>query len=618
MTGSAADSGTRAPDPGVIENVNSVHHRGGDFRRSAALALALASGVAYLVWLSSCLLGAVNYAWDDNFMTYIYSRNLSQGHGLRYNATDLEPVEGFSSLSHTVAIALTDRLGVDPLLASRAISLVFFLLIPVLVGLPLSGFLGVPVLTTITVAVASQILAFLTLATAFHMQAGMETIMFMGGLAGLAGWTLAEFTPAAVSSRLDVRRVVTGLLALGFVAVTRPEGPFLVALTLALVFVARRYLLPGLADLNDRSFSLVSAVSTAGILAYFCWKKLYFGYLLPNPYYMKANNAIFGSQGTFLPGWDPTRAFLALALPWLIAGFVLLLLVRGPRTTKTALLIAALPGAIMVTAYARTIHEAAIFYRYDYPYLVYVFLPIVGSASWLAARFRLLPLLLVPGVIVWVTFFSVSGRGITLRLRPTVWLSDSLETMSHAWVNAGKDLALTGLGQQATIAVSASGAIPFYSGFTAIDLSGLNNNFLSGRTPRSVAEIWAYIESHKPDVFQSVLPPASPGIGVDQHDPVFSRQAAFLDPASTTGEGVAKYWNKGKLRQMQRTEMVYLRDHYGFGGAYRMWPEWNWIILYVRRDSPFRERLFQTLRYSFRADLESDLRPAFGTDIRQR
>ncbi len=235
---------------------------------SAALTLALASGLAYLVWFSSCMLGAMDYAWDDNFMTYIYSRNLSQGHGLRYNATDPGPVEGFSSLSHTVAVV-------------------------------------------------SQTLAFLTLATVFHLQSGMETIIFMGGLAALAGWTLAEFTPAAVSPRPDLRRVVAGCLALGFVTVSRPEGPFLVAFTLALVLVARRYLLPGLSVLNDWSFFLVSALSAGGLLAYFCWKKLYFGHLLPNPYYMKANNAIFGSRiscfysspsWVALPCWPPGSA----------------------------------------------------------------------------------------------------------------------------------------------------------------------------------------------------------------------------------------------------------------------------------------------------------------------
>ncbi len=129
--------------------------------------------------------------------------------------------------------------------------------------------------------------------------------------------------------------------------------------------------------------------------------------------------------------------------------------------------------------------------------------------------------------------------------------------MSNAWADAGKDLARTGLGQQATIAVSASGAMPFYSGFTAIDLSGLNNNFLSGRTPRSVEEIWAYIDSRKPDVFQSGLPPATPGIGDDQYDPVFAGRVASLYTSGMTSEGVGQHWDREKLRRPPLAETTY-------------------------------------------------------------
>lgn len=579
------------------------------------MAGALLIALVYLAWISSYMLGALEWPWDDNFMTYIYGRNLAQGYGLRYNATDPVPTEGFSSLLHVLFVALSYSFRIDPLLATRGISLLIFWLIPLIIGLPVARLLGVPGLTVLAAAFGSQILYYLSFSTIFNLQLGMETLIYMGSLACLAGWVVSEFDPATTARRTRAGRVLTGCLALALVGLSRPEGPVLAALSLGVVFLARVSLLSDLKELNDRFFGIVSAVSGCGILAYFLWKKWYFGFVLPNPYYVKGHNAIFGAQDVLLPGWEQTQAFLQLILPWAALGIPLFFLAGGSRSARRALLVAVVPGTIMVLLYARAIHEAAFFHRYEFPYLVFLSLFLVGLFSLLSLRFKFLPPLLVAGAIVWVHFFSFKRTA--PNLTATTWLHEDLETMTNTYTSAGRDLARTGLGQRATIALSAAGAIPYYSGFRTIDLLGLNTNFLSGRTSRTIEEVWDFIESHKPDILQSGLPPATPGIGIDAYDPALG---APVVGAALAGDGseLTRFWDREKLLRMVRSEMVYIRDHYTFGGAYRFGDKAMWLLFYVRKDSPVRDRLLEVLQStSFAVDRESDLGPWYVNDPRQ-
>jgi len=120
--------------------------------------LALAATAGYLLWLTACLIGKPAIPWDDHFISYIYSRNLATGHGLRYNATDASPTEGFSSLTHVVLVAAGYRLGLDPLLTTRVLSLLFFLLVPATLGLSLAGLLHVPASAALLLTCAAQLL----------------------------------------------------------------------------------------------------------------------------------------------------------------------------------------------------------------------------------------------------------------------------------------------------------------------------------------------------------------------------------------------------------------------------------------------------------------------------
>jgi hypothetical protein len=582
------------------------------FPWSLVTTLALAAAIGYLAWAGACTIGAPETVWDDNYMTYVYSRNLAQGHGLRFNPTDASPTEGFSSLSHVLLVTLGDKLGMDPLVASRGLSLFIFLLIPLVIGVPLARLLETPRSPVLACAYGAQLTYFLSSSTMSNLQLGMETILFMGSVAYLAGWSLAEFRDGSPAGRFWSWHVLWGCLATALVIISRPEGPVLVFFTLAVVHLARRFLFPELRDQGNRSLFVVAAVSAIWLLLYFAWKKAYFGYLLPNPYYVKAHNAILGTGTTLLPGLPQTKEFLSLVFPWLIAGIPLFFLARKARTARRALMVAALPGACMVIAYSRAIHEAAFWYRYEFPFLVYLHLLLTGLVCIAARKFRMAPALLVPFALVWVHLASV--RQAAIPRDPTAWLRVRLGENNAALTWIGKDLSLTNLGQRATIALSASGAIPYFSGFRAKDLTGLNDNYLSGREPHTIKEAWDYIDRSKPDVIQSGLPPASRGIGMTGFDPALGSPAVR---AVLSGSGLAAYADPGRIMEMVRREMNLLRDHYTFGAAYTFGGDW--VILYLRRDSPYQAQIRSALVQGSSPyfDQETDLRPYFFNDPRQ-
>jgi hypothetical protein len=69
-----------------------------------------------------------------------------------------------------------------------------------------------------------------------------------------------------------------------------------------------------------------------------------------------------------------------------------------------------------------------------------------------------------------------------------------------------------------------------------------------------------------------------------------------------------------RLREMRQREMIFIRDHYFFGGAVRVGAGY-WVLTYVRRDSPLRFRLCDLTPPSW-ADTGTDLAQFFRNDPR--
>lgn len=70
------------------------------------------------------LLGAArfNFLCDDAFIAFRYAKNLAQGHGLRFNLSEVPPVEGFSNFGWVLIMSGVEALRLDPAVCSRGLS----------------------------------------------------------------------------------------------------------------------------------------------------------------------------------------------------------------------------------------------------------------------------------------------------------------------------------------------------------------------------------------------------------------------------------------------------------------------------------------------------------------
>jgi hypothetical protein len=550
--------------------------------------------------------GQSHFVPDDAFITYVYARNLAEGHGLRFNAADPDPVEGFSSPLHVGFAALAEAAGMDPVVSTRVLSLLAFLAVPVVAA-------RVLVRRRRGVALLAAGVAWLPLAalpeTTQHLVSGMETVLFaaLAALGLVWGLRLVRAPLERAGSA-----AAAGALVLAALALCRPEGPLLAAglwgaTALALLAAGApgparpRVLLAG---------GLGLGLAVAALVAL---RLFYFGHLLPNPYYVKGPNAIFGLRPGAWPGLGETLRFFGQRYLPFAAGVALPLLL-GARARPRAAVLLWLPSLGITALYARAIHEMAYGFRYEWPSLwplsLALALALADLASRSSRRFA--------GAALGVAIAALAA-GVALGLRPlrspadaTAWWVYRADEDPAPHARLGLDLADSGLGARATLLTGSAGKIPFLSRFFTVDWVGLNTSALSGREALGLDGVMAYIDSFAPDVFVTQLPPATPGHADRHTDPAFGAPVVQWRLRVSPLLGA---WDAERSQEGVYRHMLYIRDHYAFGSAYEV-PAGYWQIAYVRRDSPHAARLLEVLRGSRRSDADADLAPDYVNDPR--
>jgi len=274
-----------------------MHHRA---RAALTLLLAVhAAWAALYVARTSFEIDATRVfcLWDDAMISMTYARNLREGHGLVWNP-GTEPVQGYSNLGFTLAMAGLHGLPLAPEHVSLAVQILCLLLQTTTLALlaRLAGrddpWLGVA-------------------AAAFCALAAPLGIWSLQGsdVAPLALWLLAC---AGVLGRPAPAPAAVAALALG--ALLRPDAGLFFATALA----ARASCAPRpWAALCAGALALAASAS-----AYLLFGWLYYGDPLPNTWYLKATGMPrhlvlargVASLGTWLPGVLPALAAAALAL----------------------------------------------------------------------------------------------------------------------------------------------------------------------------------------------------------------------------------------------------------------------------------------------------------------
>ena len=264
---------------------------------------ALLAGVAlaFAVWR------AVRLAWlaDDSFISFRYAWNLVHGRGLVYNAG--EYVEGYTNLLWTLLMAAAMAVGVAPELSSKALGIICWLLLAVVLAFR-SWHHRDRAFLPLAAALVVLMDDYQTWATG-----GLETSMFT--LLSVAGVLLAS------EPRAGTRRLFRAGSLLAAAVATRPDGVVFAAVGVAGAWLVNH-------DVPSRPrLALVTAIAVPLIVAGVAlasFSLLYYGDLFPTAFYSKSALDPFYGQGF-------TYLYLFLKKNWFIVP--LMGIHRGSRTS---------------------------------------------------------------------------------------------------------------------------------------------------------------------------------------------------------------------------------------------------------------------------------------------
>src|SRR5436190_18483022 len=200
---------------------------------------------------------------DDAYISFVYSKNLVEGHGLTYNGL---VVEGYSNFLWTVLLAPFIAVHWDPLLVARGLSLVLacaclWLTNQIMRQMAPASSWPIRLLPLLTVSLNAPFAAWT--------QGGLETMLF-------AFWiTLFVYVEGhpALNARLISPAVVLAA------ALTRPEGALLFVVLLVFRLAVQRQ--------PWRQVLAPALIFAVPFGAYLAWRYFTYGYLVPNTAFLK-------------------------------------------------------------------------------------------------------------------------------------------------------------------------------------------------------------------------------------------------------------------------------------------------------------------------------------------
>ncbi len=464
------------------------------------------------------------YAWrfvdftippfEDAAMLMRYAQHLAEGHGIVWNIGE-PPVDGATDFLFMAASAALIKIGVPVGRAVRGLGFASHLLTVLLVYFVNRRIHKAP----FSLSIFSGL--YLAVGTGLAYVAAYFGTPFFA-LAAASTWTLGllliqldrpERSERAVEGRrrfwLSLLFALSGL-ATGLI---RPEGVILASLMLVSVVVMRAPASP--LPLWERTrvrgwvrenLSIIIIFASVFLLlggAYFLWRWNYFGYPLPNPFYKKGGGGLH---------WDSfNNSFfntLRLCAPFVIA---FILGFRSRETTKQtiAYLIPVIGFAASFVLISDEMNYGARFQYALVPIVAMSWIPLVRglSLSWpqqaqVWERSVYLAAAIAAGV--GLVYYSWFQNCFLASYQP----SCRQPYLSDGRYDVGKLLSEY-RGKGYVIATTEAGLLPYYSGWTAIDTWGLNDQFIA-HNGGLTAE---YLDKYKPhiimfhDYYSPLVPP---------------------------------------------------------------------------------------------------------------
>jgi hypothetical protein len=432
-------------------------------------ATSMVAGLLLLVGIasvSSVILVQRDYKFDDAFISFRYARNLAQGEGLRWNRGET-PVEGYTNFLLVLALAPLISIGLDPLRMTQGLS--------VLAAVVLCWLLARLARRDYGASIAEAILAvglFLPLGSlGFLCLLGIETVIYTTAL--FAAYVYVTGFLQAPSGRA----LGLGCLWLLAAFLLRPEAALLVAALLP------TFLSPGQrAQIDHRRLRqakyvwIVIGVLVVPITLYAGWKVIYFGDILPAPFYIKAAGARLVSAsglGSVLGYYASVKAMVVLTL------LSVVLAPAAAASRRVGLVFIAL----YTLFYVRVDTLMDVEHRFLYP--VTPFLATLGMPA-VAALGRILR-----GVqeTVWPRALAVAVALILGTHAEPLEIARNIAAAARGWsVYAqapqseyvlARRLAEYEDARNLSIALGDAGLVPYYTDAVVIDCGGLNDRVIS-------------------------------------------------------------------------------------------------------------------------------------------
>ena len=438
----------------------------------------------FVLAAAAALLSMARFAWpftmDDSFITFRYAANLAAGFGPTWNP-GLPPAEGYTTFLWVAVMALPHALHLDAEVFAKVAGLAITLATMGVVYLFVYRLTSAqPVGRRHLAAAAGAAMLGCHYGAALHAVSGMET--------ALATFLLTAFLclTVAVAERPSRSRIalltVTGLL----LGLTRPEANLLVGVGLLALLVV----LP-----RERRLGLVAAAAALYAVpyaAYFAWRLAYYGHLFPLPFYTKIA-ATRSFAGTLL-GLISTGQFLHFVALRTCVLPLLGLLVCDRRLVPALVAV----GSLFVF-YFFPVHMMNFAWRFLHPTLPFLF---VLSASGLAALIGWVESraerLTVPRRLLVAALYLVVPVAFVLDAPPQLErIVGDLHKQRPAHVILGQKLAAFDRSpREHVVAMADAGALPYFSGWRAIDTFSLNDPNIAIHRNYDPQ----YVLSHKPDL----------------------------------------------------------------------------------------------------------------------
>lgn len=431
------------------------HRRPGLGRTAVAAALAL-----FLVHAV-----AMRFVCDDAFISFRYADNLIRHGELVFNPG--ERVEGYSNFLWTMLMAAVLATGLDPVPSSQVLG--------ILAGLATLGVVARFAARCGGAASGWNATAAWMLAGSSSFAAwstgGLETSLFV--LVFTLAWT------RCILEGESCRRPWSGVW-FGVCALVRPEG----ALAFALAAMHRAVL--GAAAGRWRP-SRADLWWAGGFLVFFgphlAWRWLYYGWPLPNTYYVKASGvALWQPGGRYVASWLVGHAaWIAAALPWMAAA------ARRRMHGRLGLMV-----ALQLAGFAVHVAHAGGDFMAMHRFLVHLLpaLAVVAALGlealpWPPALCGRRRAVVAAAAIAVAVVVVVRADRSTLRVahRDGIDSIGMLRQYAAQWTAIGRWLAQR---EPATtrIATSAAGAIPYYSRLYTLDVLGLSDAWIAHAMPQ--------------------------------------------------------------------------------------------------------------------------------------